>query len=122
MESEKYHPLSDFLMLAVPLWAMRCQRMPLNELIKKCGDISQVIGEKGDIILFKTKKEGESAKAFNRLAEGIAILSFVPGGVTFMGTHYENIHPDSEVSESEVLRATASTAFRKRARPDKPTT
>jgi hypothetical protein len=32
---------------------------------------------------------GESAKAFNALARGIAALSFAPGGVTTFGMHFE---------------------------------
>jgi len=39
----------------------------------------------------KTKKEkGRSAKAFNNLARGVAILSAIPGGVKLFGYNWES--------------------------------
>jgi len=65
-----------------------------------CG---QYIAEHGDALMFKTvasqkaieeaRKAGtepkSSATAFNRLAEGLSLLAFVPGGVTAFGSHWE---------------------------------
>ncbi len=39
-------------------------------------------------MLFKTKP-GQSAESFNALAEALAILAFVPGGVDFGQMHFE---------------------------------
>jgi hypothetical protein len=78
------------LSAAVPLHVMELQRLSWAEVsasAKACGDI---IAEKGDVLQFRGKKRGESAKAFNALARGLAALSFAPGGVTFLGDHYEN--------------------------------
>lgn len=88
--------LRTSLNLAVPMWVFRLSEVPLDDLVRRAPDLGQFIGEKGDIMQFKSKKKGESANAFNKLAEGIAILSFMPGGVTFLGDHYENTHPDRE--------------------------
>lgn len=48
-----------------------------------------MIAEHGDNILYRAKRRGDTAAAFNALAEAIAILAFAPGGVTFLGEHYE---------------------------------
>jgi hypothetical protein len=81
--------LSITLSAAVPLWIMKLQERPWEEIQKRLPQLSQTITEKGDIILFKSKKKGESAAAFNALAEGIAALSFAPGGITIFGQHWE---------------------------------
>ena len=77
------------LSAAVPLWIEKLKDYEweyINERAKIC---SQVVAEKGDIILYKSKKPGGSAEAFNRLAEGTACLAFCPGGVTLFGQHWE---------------------------------
>jgi hypothetical protein len=81
---------------AIPLWVMELSRVPLAKLRARAPDLGQIIAEKGDVIQFRGKKPGETAKAFNALAEAVAILSFMPGGVSFLGDHYENIHPEGE--------------------------
>lgn len=88
--------LRTALQSAVPLWVMSCKKRSKDELLKRGNELAQVIAEKGDVIQFKSKKKGESSKAFNALAEATAIMSFQPGGVTVMGDHYENQHPEDE--------------------------
>lgn len=85
--------LKATLELAVPLWADKLMRQPLDAVLRRASICGQVIAEKGDVIQFKSSKPGETANAFNHLAEGLAILSFAPGGVKFMGIHFENTHP-----------------------------
>lgn len=80
---------------AVPLWVMRLRSETWETLQKRCKECSQIVAEKGDIILFKSAKKGETAAAFNALAEGLAILSFCPGGVKFLDIHFENIHQET---------------------------
>lgn len=82
------------LQAAVPLHAWEMQRMPLDHLLRLAPELSQTIAEKGDIIQFKSPKKGETAAAFNALAKALALLSFFPGGVRFMGDRYEHTHPD----------------------------
>ena len=80
------------LSAAVPLWILKIQNECWtpeyrHERIAICGE---TVAFKGDIILFRGRKPGETAEAFNRLAEGIALLSFAPGGVTTFGMHFES--------------------------------
>lgn len=77
------------LEVAVPLWIEELKGVPFDELVDRARRCSQVVAEKGDILLYKSSKKGESANAFNRLAEGVACLSFAPGGVTTFGLHFE---------------------------------
>jgi hypothetical protein len=82
---------------AVPLWMEMLSCLPFEELqarARKCGD---VVAHQGDIIQFKSKKKGETAAAFNKLAEGLACLAFAPGGVKFLGCHWIAHHVRSEV-------------------------
>lgn len=84
--------LSATLALAVPLWIERLKTKPWSELAAKAKEAADVVASKGDIIQFKSKKKGETASAFNGLAEGLAILSFAPGGVKFLELHFQTIH------------------------------
>jgi hypothetical protein len=83
--------LATSLSAAVPLWVEEFVQkgMSLDEVFVVAKGSAQVIAEKGDLILFRSKKHGETASAFNALAKGIAALSFVPGGVTTFGQHFE---------------------------------
>ena len=90
--------LKTSLQLAVPLWALRLQERSWEEIKTRLPECSQMIAEHGDNILFRSKKRGETARAFNALAEGVAMLSFVPGGITFLGDHWEHVHPESKRS------------------------
>jgi hypothetical protein len=88
------------LQLAVPLHVMELQRLPFSQILALAPELSQVVAEKGDVIQFREK--GKSAAAFNALAKAIAVLSFFPGGVRFLGDHYQNTHPEnSEARSSE---------------------
>jgi hypothetical protein len=89
-------PNADLLYItlsaAVPLWIEELKCKPydyVQERARVCGD---TVAEKGDIIQFRSKKKGETAKAFNALAEGIACLAFSPGGVKFGPLHFEAEH------------------------------
>jgi hypothetical protein len=48
-----------------------------------------MVAHHGDNILYRSKKKGESAKAFNALAKGLACLAFAPGGVNAFGGHWQ---------------------------------
>ncbi len=87
--------LRTTLAIAVPLWQNEYQRRPLAVVLAIAADKAQMIAEHGDIIMFRGQKRGQSADAFNALASGLAILSFMPGGVTFRGDHYEATHHES---------------------------
>jgi len=80
------------LSAAVPLCIQEIDAKggPSVDDFSEASQFSQVLGEKGDVLLFGSKKKGEAADLFNRTAKAIAVLSFVPGGVTLFGCHYES--------------------------------
>ena len=84
------------LQAAVPLWVARLREQPWDQIQRRLPELSQTIAEHGDVILYRSNVKGETARAFNALAEAIAALSFVPGGVTVFGEHWESTHPDLE--------------------------
>lgn len=84
--------LKAFLSAAVPLWIEEFKRLSWQEIMAIAHESSQVIAEKGDVILYKSKKKGETAAAANALARGIAAGAFSPGGIKIFGLHYEAKH------------------------------
>lgn len=83
--------LSSMMQLAVPLWIerMRAKGGPDDEDRKKAQETSEILGERGDILLHGGGKPGECADQFNRTAQAVAVLAFVPGGVDIFGSHFE---------------------------------
>ncbi len=77
------------LSAAVPLWIEQWRDRDPDDRIERGRELAQVIAEKGDVIQFRGKKKGKSARAFNALAESIAIASFQLGGVSFSGLRFE---------------------------------
>lgn len=50
---------------------------------------AKLLAEKGDILLYgDSKKKNTCAEVFNSTVKAIAILSFVPGGITVFGQSY----------------------------------
>lgn len=90
--------LKTMLPMAVMLNIREFQNRPWSELQQIATYASQYVAEKGDNILFKSAKKGDTAKAFNELAKGVAVLAFAPGGVTLFGQHFEATHPESLTS------------------------
>ena len=84
--------LLTHLQAAVPLFVKELQEIPIEVVMEGARRDSRIVAEKGDLILFKTKRKGESAKAVTALARGLAALSFAPGGVRFMGQTWESQH------------------------------
>lgn len=78
------------LLAAVPLWALQMRWMEWSDLTTIADDCAQTIAAHGDLLMYRSKTRGGTAKAFNALAKGLAIASFVPGGITFLGDHWEN--------------------------------
>lgn len=81
--------LKSALSAAVPLWIDELSGLPWDEIQSIAHGCSQHIAEHGDNILYRSKKEGKTAEAFNALAKGIARAAFAPGGVTIFGMHFE---------------------------------
>ncbi len=86
--------LRTTLQVAVPMWIERLKRQSWASVQERAHVAADVVASKGDIIQFKSKTKGETAAAFNALAEGLAALSFCPGGVTFLGDKWIAEHPE----------------------------
>lgn len=78
--------LIETLRLAVPLWITQIRGWNEAERIRRAGICAQYIASHGDALQFTSKN---TAEAFNRLAEGLAVAAFNPGGVTFGDQHWE---------------------------------
>jgi hypothetical protein len=80
------------LEVAVPLWVERVRRRSPMWRLARASELATLLGEKGDVILFRSKKKGETAEAFNALAEAVAILLVSVGshGFKFLGMHWRH--------------------------------
>lgn len=79
--------------VAVPLWIDRLKKRPWEAVIARREELSDAVAGHGDDVLYRSKKRGATAQAFNALAESLALLAFSAGGVTFLGLHWEATHP-----------------------------
>lgn len=95
MEVDILEALKPALSCAVPLWILRLKHRTWSYVEQRAHECAQIVAEKGDVIMFRSKRQGETAAAFNALAEGLACLSFVPGGVKLFGLHFEDHHPET---------------------------
>lgn len=59
---------------------------PSEDDFKRAQAFGQVLAEKGDRLLHRV--EAETAEVFNGLADALAVMSFVPGGVKFGALHF----------------------------------
>lgn len=80
--------LATSLAAAVPLWAAQFCKEPLREVLdpKVIESVLARIQGAGEAILYRVP--GKTADGFNALAEGIARLAFMPGGVTAFGLRF----------------------------------
>lgn len=82
-------PLPMALEVAVPLWIERFRDWPAQCRIERARECGDFVAIHGDIILYRNRTgEVRTAKGFNRLAEGIALGAYQPGGVGACGLHW----------------------------------
>lgn len=76
--------LELLLLLDAGEFARRFERGRLQEL-------AETVAAHGDYLMFRStgKQQGTSARVFNAVAEGLALLAFAPGGVTLFGRHWQ---------------------------------
>lgn len=79
---------------AVPLWIQELQGFTWSEILQMANNAATIIASQGDTLMYKTK--GKTRETFNQLAKGLAACSFAPGGVTFLGMHFEARHAAAE--------------------------
>lgn len=79
------------LSAAVPLrlMAMEMQGGPSSADYERARKASAVFGSEGDKLLFRSKKQGDTARVFNVLSHAVAVLAFCPGGIHIFGQHFE---------------------------------
>lgn len=81
------------LSAAVPIWIHKVRQNGRvaweARMADKSAEWSQALAERGDRLLYRSKKAGETAELFNILAECLAHMAFVPGGVKSFGSHWE---------------------------------
>ena len=87
MESSKLSLLQATLNVAVPLRIMELRDKPLAEILdpEALSTIQASLAEAREEVLYGGKA---GAKGFNALADAVARLAFVPGGIDVLGMHF----------------------------------
>lgn len=80
--------LKDSLAIAVPIKIAEFQEKggPGDYDIEEMRRIGEEIAEHGDALLFREKRE--TARLWGRLVFALSVMAFFPGGVTFLGDHW----------------------------------
>lgn len=78
------------LSVAVPLEIERLRQFggPTDADYSSMAGIVDRLGNRGDVLLFGGPK-GEPARLFSDLARALAVMAFLPGGVTAFGQTWE---------------------------------
>jgi hypothetical protein len=93
MSEHNEYLLRIALSAAVPLAIREIQRAPGApsdwhfERVREFG--WELASSADDRIMYRSRKRGESAQFFDRFAETLAIMAFLPGGVKIFGMHFE---------------------------------
>lgn len=84
-------PLRTFTLTWVPLLIEQYKQKggPSKEDFARAATYAQEFGEKGEALIFRIK--GETGRLASLWLDGVAILSFVPGGVTVFDHHFETV-------------------------------
>ncbi len=77
------------LSVSVPLYIEEIRWWTEDERINFMQKNVNLIAEKGDLLLFRSEKKGETKKVFNTVSKLIACLAFQPGGVEIFGLKFE---------------------------------
>ncbi len=92
--------LVETLMLAVPLRIWELKRLTFEQRAETARRCAQIVAERGDDLMFGSKKSGRTAEVFNALATGLAVAAYQPGGVRFAGRHWCTDHARCERAEA----------------------
>lgn len=82
------------LAVAVPLHIEELRTWPWARVQAAVRESAGHLAAKGDNVLYRGARWGETAAAFNALARGIAACAFAPGGVRTAWGRWEARHPD----------------------------
>lgn len=83
--------LPTALSAAVPWWIVEIAERggPTAHEWTRLQGFGRLLAERGDQLLFRSSRTSETAEVFNALAEALAILAFLPGGVPFGDQHFD---------------------------------
>jgi hypothetical protein len=79
------------LMVGVPLCMHKIKSTggPFRSDIKRAHEFAEILAEKGDVLQYGSRDQGEVANLMAQLIEAVAILACLPGGVDVFGMHWE---------------------------------
>mgnify|MGYP003694136021 CR=1 FL=1 len=79
------------LEVGVPLRAheIKSRNGPSDFDLQRCREFAKVLACKGDVLQYRSNKKGETADLIGQLIDALAVLACMPGGVTFLGQHWE---------------------------------
>lgn len=89
---DRNHLLPMTLSAAVPLRAEALCKEPLATILDQhtLDHLREIIHDAGEYIIHRDDSgQNRTANGFNALAEALARLAFLPGGVKCFGTHWE---------------------------------
>lgn len=89
------------LSAAVPMWLIELKPKGEEYWLSRKGICAQTVAEKGDVLMYGSKKVGAAAEVFNRLAEGIALLCLITRGPVPFGKRVYYFDRPSELFETE---------------------
>jgi hypothetical protein len=83
--------LAFCLEVGVPLRTHEIKKRngPSDFDLARCREFAPMLASKGDVLLFRSNKKGETGELMARLIDAIAVLACMPGGVDFLGLHWE---------------------------------
>lgn len=92
-DPERYDRLAEALLAAVPLAIDALRDLTDAERDSRRGwlRVLDLIGAKGDVLLYGGGQPGEAAAVLARLAETLAVLAYADGGVTAFGLHWHAV-------------------------------
>lgn len=84
-------PLGMHLSMSVPLQILELKKNggPTPDDFKRATGFHKDLAEKGDVLLFGSKKKGETAKMANEMTFAVAVLAFIPGGIKIFGQTFD---------------------------------
>ena len=92
--------LRTLLSVAVPIRAQKLMQLPEAAFQSEMAGLEAVadgIAFHGDLVIFSEAviSRGNLAHGFTEVARAVAAASFMPGGITIFGAHFENARPDT---------------------------
>jgi len=82
--------LTAALEAVIPAWVGRVAALTPAQRAARAATLADYLAAHGDDILYQGRGTGDTARAFNSLAEAVAIGACQPGGITIFGRHWQS--------------------------------